>query len=154
MATTKAQKSEREEYLNKLREIVKPGDTLWTCVRSAARSGLSRKITVHKIGEDGEVYDWSGWVANALGLRRDDTGIIVTGCGMDMGFWLIYELSARMWPNGHGCIGEGCPSNDHNNGDRDYTPHGNGMAPHRREVTIGADHWHRDSGYALRQRWL
>lgn len=35
------------------------------------------------------------------------------------------------------CIGHGCPSNDHCNGDRDYTPH-----------------HHNSGGYALKHRWL
>ena len=35
------------------------------------------------------------------------------------------------------CIGAGCPSNDHINGDRNHTPH-----------------LHESGGYALRQRWI
>ena len=100
--------------------------------------------------------DMSWAVARLLGWsfdRRND-GVKVNGCGMDMGFHLVYSLSYVLFPQGVGCIGAGCLSNDHSNGDRDYTPHGNGMTPHLREVIVGADHWHRDGGYALRQRWL
>lgn len=59
------------------------------------------------------------------------------GCGMDVGFSLVYNLGWVLFPNGFECVGERCPSNDHSNGDRDYSPH-----------------HHSDGGYALRQRWL
>jgi hypothetical protein len=68
---------------------------------------------------------------------------------MDMGFALVHVLSYRLYPNGYGCIGEGCPSADHNNGDRDFTPHGTVVD----DFPTTHIHWHRD-GYALKQRWL
>jgi hypothetical protein len=73
------------------------------------------------------------------GWRRDERygGIKQHGAGMDMGFGLVYTLSRSLYPNGFECIGERCPSNDHSNGDRDYTPH-----------------THSDGGYALQQAWL
>jgi hypothetical protein len=45
---------------------------------------------------------------------------------MDMGFHVVYNLSSALYRGGFGCIGDKpvrCPSNDHSNGDRDYTPH-------------------------------
>jgi hypothetical protein len=49
---------------------------------------------------------------------------------------------------------ESASEDDHSNGDRDHTPHGNGMTPHLRAVVVDADHWHREGGYALRHRWI
>lgn len=64
--------------------------------------------------------------------------LVVNGCGMDMGFHVVYELGYTLYGrDGFICIGERCPSNDHSNGDRDYTPHA-----------------HTDGGYALRYEWL
>jgi hypothetical protein len=90
-----------------------------------------------------------------------------------MGFHLAYTLSRVIYPDGFGCIGKpndaarrwsgACPSNDHSNGDRDYTPHGlsdeNGVPEDREpapgEVADGCKrHWHRDGGYALLHRWI
>lgn len=165
MVTTKAQASERAEFLDKIREHVKPGDTVYTVLRHVSKSGMARDISLILLGKDGP-WDFSGWAAKALGLtwqRDGNGGIRVGGCGMDMGFHLVYELSSALWSNGHGCTGEGCLSNDHHNGDRDYTPHGlsneNGQPenrePYRGEKLDGCvNHWHRDGGYALRQRWL
>jgi hypothetical protein len=64
-------------------------------------------------------------------------GIVVRGCGMDMGFHLVYNLSSILFADSFTCIGPGCPSNDHSNGDKDYTPH-----------------LHTDAGYALRSAWI
>lgn len=139
--TTKAELAEREEARDRLREMLNPGDTVYTVLRHVSRSGMSREITMHVI-EDGEPWWISGYAARAAGNRlgpRD--GVVVSGCGMDMGFALVYELSRALYPDGFGCIGKGCPANDHvNPGDRrdDYSP----------------DHWHREGGYALRHRWL
>lgn len=140
---TKAQLAERDEARAKLRELVKPGDTVHTILRHVSRSGMQRSISVILAGGDGP-YDATWLVARALRMPIDPNhyGVKVGGCGMDMGFHLVYSLSYALWPEGHGCTGPGCPSNDHTNGDRDYTPH-----PVR-------EHWHRDGGYALRQRWL
>ena len=77
--------------------------------------------------------------AAALGCRmgkRD--GLIVGGCGMDMGFEIVYNLGRTLWPDGAPCVGEKCQSNDHHNGDWDYT----------------AGKLHRDGGYALKHQWL
>lgn len=168
---SKRQSAEREEAIALLRETLKPGSTVYTSVAHVSRSGMSREIKLYAI-EGGEPAWLSGLVARAVGLRlgkRD--GVIMGGCGMDMGFAAVYELSATLYPDGFGCVGEGdgqprhrCPSNDHSNGDRDYTPHAAGEPlrvikelPGSAGYTFAdgaAAHWHRSGGYALRQSWL
>lgn len=44
---TKQQQSERDEFIAKLRETLKPGDTLHTVLRSVSRSGMQRVIDVY-----------------------------------------------------------------------------------------------------------
>ena len=135
-----------------MRESVNPGDTLYTILRHRSASGMLRVIDVKALDCTDARYPFRslGWnVARAgIGDRWDDKneGVRVGGCGMDMGVHLVYNLSYALYPDGFGCIGKGCPSNDHSNGDRSYTPHMNGAG------YVG--HWHRDGGYALRQRWL
>ena len=163
MSETQAAKVEREEAKAKLREWIKPGDTVHTILRHVSRSGMQREIGIVLL-KDGTDLHPNYLVAKAIGERigkRD--GIIVGGCGMDMGFQVVYSLGRTLWPDGFGCIGKGCRSNDHSNGDRDYAPHGltdeNGR-PENREAGPGevADgcraHWHADGGYALNHRWL
>ena len=144
-------KKDQEEARDFLRSKLAPGDTLYTSVKHVSRSGMQRSISVYRI-EDNEPWDISGFVAKALGWPLDDKrfGVKVGGCGMDMGFHLVYSLSYVLFPKGYGCVGERCPSNDHSNGDRDYTPH--------EYATIAGPtarpHWHADGGYALIQRWI
>lgn len=147
---TKQQQSEREEARETLRGMVMPGDVVHTILRHISRSGMSGVISVHVIGQ-AEATWLSGLVERAVGykMHRHYEGLVVGGCGMDMGFSVVYELSRVLYPDGFGCVGEGCPSNDHSNGDRDYTPEGAADGDGER-----VRHWHNDGGYALRQRWL
>ena len=130
---------ERERARDQLREILPPGSTVYTILHQVGRSGMSRRVGVRAI-VDGEPMYLDGLIHAAepsffpLGDRE---GIIMGGCGMDMGFHLVYSLSRMLYRDAFDCIGEDCPSNDHSNGDRDYTPHK-----------------HSDGGYALRQRWI
>ena len=147
---TKRQKQERDEAIAELRKWLKPGDTVHTILRHVSRSGMQREISPIIHDADGP-NDVGYLAAPALGDRIGNKhgGIIMGGCGMDMGFALVYNLSHVLFPEGFGCIGERCPSNDHPNGDRSYRRHNEG-----KEDPAGSAHWHRDGGYALRHRWL
>lgn len=99
---TLATKTERDEACAFLAERISAGDTLWTNVTHVARSGMSRRISVYLI-RDNEPWNISGYVAKALGLRlnRDDLAVHVSGCGMDMGFHVVYELSHALFNDGY-----------------------------------------------------
>ena len=130
--------SEQQSSKERLLELVKPGDTVYTILRNVSRSGMSRVIDLI-VMSDGQPCSISAMAAEVIGNRMDRYrwGIKISGAGMDMGFALVYDLSYRLFKDGFECIGEGCPANDHSNGDRDYTPH-----------------QHSDAGYALRQQWM
>lgn len=140
--------SERAEAVAKLRELLPPGATVCTILRHVSRSGMSRSISVVVDGPDGPTdVDWL--VRKALGMTfdRNHAGLKVSGCGMDMGFYLVYNLSATLYPQGFGCIGDRCPSNDHSNGMPRETV-AMLCAPAHTPVV------HKSGGYALRHRWL
>lgn len=137
-----------------------PGTTIYTKLNHVSRSGMSRSITPYVIVDNAPQYIAYS-VAVLFGQNRDRyDGITMRGCGIDMGFALVYNLSSTLYRGGFGCIGERCPSNDHANGDRDYRPHDDGTPRDASEV--GTDipqkrayrHYHRDGGYALRREWL
>ena len=117
---------EQEEAIEKLKEIIKPNDTLWTQLHHVSKSGMTRYIGVRLLKDD-YPYDYTYLVSKALGWKTSDKyhGIKVGGCGMDMGFHLIYCLGMALWPDG--------------------TPE-----PH------GRRNGEPDSagGYAIKQRWL
>lgn len=118
-------------------EKLTPGTTIYTILRHVSQSGMARDIDIFIMGNDGPIM--VTYIAKELlGLRWGKSqGVRMRGCGMDMGFALVYDLSRELNRTGFQCVGDGCPSNDHSNGDRDYTPH-----------------HHHDGGYALKHRWL
>lgn len=135
---TRQEQAEREQEMKSLRELLPPGSVVYTSVAHVSRSGMQREIKVYAMVDNQPQwisYAVAKVLRNRLG-KRD--GVIMGGCGMDMGFALVYELSYNLYPQGFECIGQGCPANDHVNGDRDYSPH---MHPQA-------------GGYALKQRWL
>ena len=149
----KISKSDHQAAIERLRELVHPGDTVYTILRHCSRSGMSRVIApivtvqrwkIDSCGEseeDGAPYpqDVGYSTAVACGMRYDTKrdGVVVGGCGMDVGGEVVRALGHVLWPEGFTCIGTRCPSNDHSNGDRTYLPH-----------------LHLSGGYALTHRWL
>lgn len=135
---TKSKAEERAAARERLRTMLPPGATVYCVLRSVSRSGMTRRIDFYAM-INGHMEFLSGFIGKVLGLRRshNEDGLVVHGVGMDAGMHVVYELAYRLYPDGFTCTGEACPSNDHSNGDRDYTPH-----------------QHKESGYALRHEWL
>lgn len=152
----KYSKAEKAEAFQRLREWLKPGDTVHTIVEHVARSGMSRSIRV-VILRDGEALHPNHAVSVLLGLSRAKRGdgMIVGGCGMDMGFHVVNSL-------GYALFGE-------------EAEHGKGKAANKlRKAIYEADkhYWHQGgktekpdwnkpgrewfagAGYALKHRWL
>lgn len=103
---TKAQKLEQSEARDYLRSICPAGTTLSTELLYVSRSGMMRIIAVQHPTEG----DITREASTALGDNLRDVphsatanygrrGIRVDGCGMDMGFHLVYSLSATL--HGH-----------------------------------------------------
>lgn len=98
---------EQAEAVISLKKLIKPGDTVYTTLRHVSRSGMQRVIDVHII-QDNEPR-WIGYtVAKAQECRFDDRkqGIIIGGCGMDMGFEIVYNLGRILFP-AFECLGKG-----------------------------------------------
>lgn len=138
---------ERAKLANELREILKPGDTVYTKLNHVSKSGMMRVIEVMVFRDNQPIY-LTYKVADFLGYKMHRTyeGIKVGGCGMDMGFSVVYGLSAQLYRElGYECLNDAegngkCPSNYHVN-----------SRPYDGTNTIEPIH---HDGYALRHRWL
>lgn len=162
---TKKQKQEAQEsiafLLQHYGDALRPGSTVYTVLRSVSRSGMSRDIDLYVI-ENGEPHRITFHAARACGFTysRKTEALRVGGCGMDMGFHVVSTLSHVLYPDGFGCVGRtseprtSCPSNDHSNGDRDYTPHGFPRGGIDDGTPEGRTHWHRSGDYAIQHRWM
>lgn len=169
-STSKVSPQEKQEALERLREWMPPGSTVYCVLRHRSRSGMQRQIGVVVMTPEGPRHP-NYAVGAVLGLRVNERGdgVFVNGCGMDMGWHLVFSLSSALYPDGFGCTGEGCHSNDHGNGDRDYTPNSTRqtgwetcddcclLSAERRASNHGCEkhsHWHRSGAYALRAEWI
>ena len=104
----------REQAKADLRALLRPGMTVYTCLRHRAASGMSRRISLHVAvieertprGSDKArrvpvIRDITHTASIAMDYTLHDSGaIVVGGCGMDMGFHLVYTLGRTLWPNG------------------------------------------------------
>ena len=111
----------KTESLETLRSWLKPGDTVFCVLRHVSRSGMMRHISF--LDKEHRYLDYH--ISQVLGYPRAREGIKVSGCGMDMGFSVVYDLGHALWP-------QGTPQ-----------PHGtrNGEPDS-------------DGGYALKHKWL
>jgi hypothetical protein len=125
----KYSKEEIENAKASLLKSLKPGDTVYCVLRSVSKSGMSRRIDFYVIKNNEPLY-LSGLIGIVLGIGRsmDKDGLKVDGCGMDMGFSVVYNLGSVLFPDGFTVDGIG------RNGD-----------------TSGHDD---DGGYALNHCWL
>ena len=115
--TAKQKREERDEAIKRLRELVKPGDQLVTVMRHRSASGMSRSIDVYMMYtiKAKDRYDktlrpsarinwlWLSFnIARACGFQWDAAreSIRVGGCGMDMGYHIVYTLGRVLFPKG------------------------------------------------------
>lgn len=122
----KANQDTAEALADLKRLRIRPNETVYTVLRHASSSGMYRVLDVFIMRKNAPVsitYD----VTQALGYKwdRKHVGLGIGGCGMDMGFQVVYQLGSVLWPTG--------TSKPHStrNGEPDT-----------------------DGGYALKQRWL
>lgn len=106
METTTKQEIENLKHELRVRlGLRKPkgqGRVLYTTVKHVSRSGMYRHIAVF-MAKKGEIENISWKVAKIMGRKYcDDDSVGVSGCGMDMGFEIVYALGSILYPKGDG----------------------------------------------------
>ena len=119
-------KAARAEYCKaELRTLLAPGAKVYCILRSVSSSGMSRAISLY-VKSEGDMRNIDSLSADALGYKlAKQAGVLVSGCGVDLGFHLVYSLGGALWPAGTG------------------TPH-----------SSRAGKPDTDGGYALKHVWL
>lgn len=152
---TKYSKQQVDESRQQLRKWLKPGDTVHTICDHVSRSGMSRNIRV-LILRDGEALHPNHAVAVVLGYGRAKRGdgLVVGGCGMDMGFHIVHSLGYALF--GHEAEhGTGKAANALRRAILKVTQHyftqGGATAP---DPNKPGREWFGGAGYALKHRWL
>lgn len=134
-------KSEIAQSTERLTKLLTPGTVVYCVNRHTSRSGMMRHIDFYIMANNEPVYI-SKSVATVLGMSMAprDNGIKVGGCGMDMGFSVVYNLSATIFRD--------AKRDDHesiHNGEGDYK---SSQANLCRNVKC------KDTGYWLSHRWM
>ena len=95
---TKYTKADKAEAFANLRKWIKPGDTVHTILDHVSRSGMSWNIRVVLL-KDGEAMHPNYAVSVLLGTSRakHGDGMVVGGCGMDMGFHIVHNLGYALF---------------------------------------------------------
>lgn len=87
----------------RLENVFPEGSRVYTILRHVSQSGMSRSISVVGQDTDGVLWDASYLVARALDAKVDQRygGVKRQGCGMDMGFDLVYSLARALHGDGY-----------------------------------------------------
>lgn len=156
------QATDRADAIEQLHKLVTPGATLYTVLRSVSRSGMSRNIDVYAMTvENGAlVKRWlSPLIARATGITfdRKRESLKMGGCGMDMGFAIVYDVGRTLYPKGFPVVErcDKCLDRPGKNGlgAPCKTCTGTGMKP-KRGRNGDESGWDTDGGYALRHEWI
>jgi predicted HAD superfamily phosphohydrolase len=103
MPTVKISKADKAQAVERLRELFDelPKKVAYTVTRKVSSSGMTRRISVFVVDNDGDLRDISYYVGAVLGWSITDVmghrTVRVDGCGMDMGFHLVYSLSYALY---------------------------------------------------------
>ena len=109
--TDKAMKAkEREDALDTLKRRFPQGSTVYTILRKVSRSGMQRHISVVAlyVDDNGEASSLhpnysaailTGYRNVRRGLGYD--GLILNGCGTDMGYEIAYALGQALYGDGY-----------------------------------------------------
>lgn len=89
-----SKKQDQQNAITELNNILAnvKTDTIYTVLRHVSASGMQREISVKLIDNDGRISHLDWLVSQALDMKLGRQGVKVRGCGMDMGFHLVYNL--------------------------------------------------------------
>ena len=99
--TMTKKETEKRAAIEYLKKSINKGDTLYTIVTHVSQSGMSRNIKVLDIKGGNPSY-WNYYISKILGYTLKDDGTLkVQGCGMDMGFHVVNQLSKVLFDDGY-----------------------------------------------------
>lgn len=140
---------DKEEAIEFLREILKPGDVVYCILRHVSKSGMTRHISF--LSKDLRGITHFVGLATGYKVSPKDGGLVVGGCGMDMGFHVVYSLGRILFPGGFGIEGTMLDGRKFRPSTKSEAEGSNATFFGRNGDTSG---WDNDGGYALRREWL
>jgi hypothetical protein len=97
MSTKKRSEEEVTNAKNLLWERVERGAKVYTILRHVSKSGMQREISF-VVAYRGDIVSLDYYVGVVLGLKHGSRGgLIIRGCGMDMGYDMVHSLSSVLY---------------------------------------------------------
>ena len=100
----KNETTEVTEAKNYLLKMFKTNKTVYTTLRNVSSNGMTRHIKVFTVSKNPytkkqEIVNITWYVGKILDYRISEKtdSLIVGGCGMDMGFHVVYSLSSELY---------------------------------------------------------
>ena len=90
--TKKELSNESKKYL---KSLISEDSKLIISIKSVSKSGMSRRMRVYTQN----LTDITQDVARLIEASTNDKGLLVTGCGMDMTFWLANTITYYLFDN-------------------------------------------------------
>lgn len=100
-------KKDKQEAIARLKQCMPKGTTVYTILRHVSASGMTRHISIvilQQNSNNGNAYypihpNWA--VSKALNLKlvskNGYDAVVVNGCGMDMGFNIVHNISTLLY---------------------------------------------------------
>ena len=77
-----------------LDNYIKPDSQLLIVLKSVSASGMCRRMWVMV-----ENQNITHLIGELCDLSLNDNGLCITGCGMNMAFWLANAITKNLWPS-------------------------------------------------------
>lgn len=91
---------EIKESFQRLKKLLKPGNTVHCVLRHVSKSGMQRRIDFY-VMKGNEPWYITYDIGKVCDYRQHhDGGLVVGGAGMDMGFSVVYNLGRTLFPKG------------------------------------------------------
>jgi len=84
------------DYLETISFYLRNADRVYIVIYSVSRSGMSRNMAFFVIN-DGKLVRIDSLLHHVCGFKRHRRdGLVINGCGMDMGFHAVSEMCGRL----------------------------------------------------------
>ena len=92
---------DKKQAVQEVKKLVKKGDIIYCILDHVSQSGMMRHISFFVIKKNTPIrLNW--YISHILDYKlTKEKSLKVSGCGMDMGFSVVYNLSQELFKNGY-----------------------------------------------------
>ena len=98
---SKQEKIEQDKAIARkvLLNYITPDTKLWIVITNESHNGMTRRMKILINTTNTQFFDATHLIAPLCDLSQNEKGLKVSGCGMDMTFWLAQAITDNLWPD-------------------------------------------------------